>query len=157
MTVWLDAQLSPRLAKWLGDSFPVHALAVRDVGLRDADDETIYCAAAQAGAVVITKTATKYEMDWCVLHFQKGTLLLYKSTIVCRMIAERFPEVMALPDDEKFRFIAELWDDVTGGEVPDDPAIAVLIEQRLAEYWADPGNVSPWEDVKARILASRGK
>lgn len=77
--------------------------------------------------------------------------------MVCRKIAERFPEVMALPDDEKFRFIAELWDDVTGGEVPDDPAIAVLIEQRLAEYRADPGNVSPWEDVKARILAPRGK
>ncbi len=95
-------------------------------------------------------------MDWW-FHFQKGTLLLYKSTMVCRKIAERFPEVMALPDDEKFRFIAELWDDVTGGEVPDDPAIAVLIEQRLAEYRADPGNVSPWEDVKARILAPRGK
>ena len=59
MTVWLDAQLSPRLAKWLGDSFPVHALAVRDVGLRDADDETIYRAAAQAGAVVITKEDRK--------------------------------------------------------------------------------------------------
>lgn len=57
-------------------------------------------------------------MDWW-FHFQKGTLLLYKSTLVCRKIAERFPEVMALPDDEKFRFIAELWDDVTGGEVPE--------------------------------------
>ena len=43
MTVWLDAQLSPRLAKWLGDSFPVHALAVRDVGLRDADDYLDAC------------------------------------------------------------------------------------------------------------------
>ena len=44
------------------------------------------------------------------------------------MIAERFPEVMALPDDEKFRFIAELWDEVTGGEVLDYPAITALIE-----------------------------
>ena len=64
---------------------------------------------------------------------------------------------MALPDDEKFRFIAELWDDVAGADVPDDPAITLLIEQRLAEYRADPGNVSPWEEVKARILATRGK
>ena len=95
-------------------------------------------------------------MDWW-FHFQKGTLLLHKSTLVSRMIAERFPEVMALPDDEKFRFIAELWDDVTGSEVPDDPAITALIEQRLAEYRAHPEKVSPWEDVKAGILASRGK
>ena len=73
------------------------------------------------------------------------------------MIAERFPEVMALPDDDKFRFIAELWDDATGGEVPDDPTTTALIEERLAEYRANPGKVSPWEDVKARILASRGK
>ena len=67
MTVWLDAQLSPRLAKWLGDSFPVHALAVRDVGLRDADDETIYRAAAQAGAVVITK-----DRDFVDLQLRLG-------------------------------------------------------------------------------------
>ena len=73
------------------------------------------------------------------------------------MIAERFPEVMALPDDEKFRFIAELWDDVAGGEVPDEPWITALIEERLAEYRANPGKWSPWEGVKARILASRGK
>lgn len=45
MTVWLDAQLSPRLAqwlKWLTETFSVTALAVRDVGLRDADDAQIY-------------------------------------------------------------------------------------------------------------------
>ncbi len=64
---------------------------------------------------------------------------------------------MALTDDDKFRFIAELWDDLTGGEVPDDSSTTALIEQRLAEYRANPEKVSPWEDVKARILASRGK
>jgi putative addiction module component (TIGR02574 family) len=71
------------------------------------------------------------------------------------MIAERFPEVMALSDEDKFRFIAELWEDVAGGETADDPAITALLEQRLAEYRANPQDVSPWEDVKARILASR--
>lgn len=71
------------------------------------------------------------------------------------MIAERFPEVMALSDEDKFRFIAELWEDVAGGEMPDDPAVAALLEQRLADYRANPQHVSPWEDVKARILASR--
>jgi putative addiction module component (TIGR02574 family) len=71
------------------------------------------------------------------------------------MIAERFPEVMALPDDEKLRFIAELWEDVAGDDIPDDPAVVALIEQRLAEYRANPQDVSSREDVKSRILASR--
>ena len=64
---------------------------------------------------------------------------------------------MALPDDEKFRFIAELRDDVAGGEVPDDPEMAALIEKRLAEYRASPASGSSWEAVKTRIFASRGK
>jgi predicted nuclease of predicted toxin-antitoxin system len=43
------------LANWLGENLPVAALPVRDIDLRDADDETIYREAARAGVVVITK------------------------------------------------------------------------------------------------------
>jgi predicted nuclease of predicted toxin-antitoxin system len=57
MTVWLDAQLSPRLAGWLSESFPVTALPLRDLGLRDSSDEEIFKAARAAGAVVMTKDA----------------------------------------------------------------------------------------------------
>jgi putative addiction module component (TIGR02574 family) len=71
------------------------------------------------------------------------------------MIAERFPGVMALSDEDKLRFIAELWEDVAGGETADDPGVVPLLENRLAEYRANPEDVSPWEDVKARILAPR--
>jgi predicted nuclease of predicted toxin-antitoxin system len=67
MTLWLDAQLSPRLAYWLGDTFQVVARAVRDVGLRDADDDTIYQEAAKAGAVVITK-----DRDFIDLQLRLG-------------------------------------------------------------------------------------
>ena len=55
MTLWLDAQLSPRLARWLGEYLHVTALPVRDIGLRDADDEVIYRDAARAGVVMVTK------------------------------------------------------------------------------------------------------
>lgn len=61
MTLWLDAQLSPRLANWLGENLPVTALPVRDIDLRDADDETIYREAARAGVVVITKDHFKRQ------------------------------------------------------------------------------------------------
>ncbi|MBL9176679.1 MAG: DUF5615 family PIN-like protein [Verrucomicrobiaceae bacterium] len=56
MNLWLDAQLSPRLARWINQQFPgVTATALRDLGLRDAEDEGIFEQARQAGAIVMTK------------------------------------------------------------------------------------------------------
>ena len=34
MIVWVDAQLSPRIAQWLSTRFAVEAIPVRDLGLR---------------------------------------------------------------------------------------------------------------------------
>jgi predicted nuclease of predicted toxin-antitoxin system len=53
--VWTDAQLSPALAPWLRRTFGVQAVAVRDLGLREAEDPAIFAAARAAGAVVMTK------------------------------------------------------------------------------------------------------
>lgn len=53
--IWVDAQLSPRTAKWMAASFPVQACALRDIGLRDAEDEHIFEQARVANAVVFTK------------------------------------------------------------------------------------------------------
>ncbi len=55
MTIWVDAQLSPRTAQWITSHLPVQARALRELGLRDAEDEEIYAAARIAGAVVLTK------------------------------------------------------------------------------------------------------
>ena len=55
MKFWIDAQLSPRLAPWISEQFGVQAMAVRDLGLRDATDQAIFNAARVAQAVVITK------------------------------------------------------------------------------------------------------
>jgi predicted nuclease of predicted toxin-antitoxin system len=57
MKVWVDAQMSPAVASWLQATFKVEAVAVRDLGLRDADDRKIFGAAREAGAVVVTKDA----------------------------------------------------------------------------------------------------
>lgn len=54
-TIWLDAHLSPRLAQWLGATFDLQAMAVRDLGLRQAEDYDIFFAARNAGAIVVTK------------------------------------------------------------------------------------------------------
>ena len=57
MTIWIDAQLSPRVATWLGDRFGIDAVPVRDLGLRDAGDMEIFRAARDANVVVLTKDA----------------------------------------------------------------------------------------------------
>jgi predicted nuclease of predicted toxin-antitoxin system len=53
--VWVDAQLSPALAPWLGERFGVEAFSVQVLGYRDANDDEIFRAAREAGAVVMTK------------------------------------------------------------------------------------------------------
>jgi predicted nuclease of predicted toxin-antitoxin system len=55
MIIWLDAQLSPVIASWVTREFSVSAVAVRDLGLRDAKDQDIFSAARQADAIVMTK------------------------------------------------------------------------------------------------------
>ena len=55
MILWIDAQLSPALARWIGETFGVAAHAVRDLGLREAKGFAIFHAAREAGAVVISK------------------------------------------------------------------------------------------------------
>lgn len=55
MTVWLDAHLSPGIARWLSETFDVTALPVRELGLRGAEDDEIFFAARKAADVVITK------------------------------------------------------------------------------------------------------
>ena len=57
MTFWVDAQLPPGIALWLTANFPVQAFALRDLGLRDSEDEAIFRAAGAAGVVVLTKDA----------------------------------------------------------------------------------------------------
>jgi len=56
MTLWLDAQLPPALARWISEQpWGVSAVAVRDLGLRDASDQEIFRRARASGAVVMTK------------------------------------------------------------------------------------------------------
>ncbi|MDB6007648.1 MAG: hypothetical protein JWR15_4635 [Prosthecobacter sp.] len=71
------------------------------------------------------------------------------------MIAERFPEIAQLPDEDKLTLMAELWQDVTEDAADASPALSAFVEQRWQEYCLHPEHVSPWSQVKARILASR--
>jgi predicted nuclease of predicted toxin-antitoxin system len=55
MTIWVDAHLSPRIARWIEANFPFAARPLREIGLRDAEDDDIFAAARVARAVMLTK------------------------------------------------------------------------------------------------------
>jgi predicted nuclease of predicted toxin-antitoxin system len=55
--IWVDAQLPPDLARFLGKRFGIEAAHVLELGLAGAKDEAIFRAARVAGALVITKDA----------------------------------------------------------------------------------------------------
>lgn len=54
MRLLVDAQLPPALARWFGER-GVAAMPVRELGLRDSDDGTIWNFAAEGGWTVVTK------------------------------------------------------------------------------------------------------
>jgi predicted nuclease of predicted toxin-antitoxin system len=60
--IWVDAQLSPAIAKWIETDLGLPAQPIRDLGLRDAKDRQIFDAARQANAIVLTKDADFVEL-----------------------------------------------------------------------------------------------
>ena len=62
MNFWIDAQLPPSLAPWLTETFGVTAIALKDLGLRDAEDTDIFNSARSEGIVIITKDSDFIEL-----------------------------------------------------------------------------------------------
>ncbi len=57
----------------------------------------------------------------------------------------------------KLQLASELWDEALAHQqdIPVTPAQREEIERSMAEFEKDPGKVTTWEAVKARILAGR--
>ena len=53
--IWLDAHLSPKIAKWLKSELGLAASSLKFLGLQEADDEVIFQAARKADVVFLTK------------------------------------------------------------------------------------------------------
>ena len=60
--IWVDAHISPAVAKWISAELGHPAQPVRDLGLRSAKDKDIFAAARLANAIVMTKDADFAEM-----------------------------------------------------------------------------------------------
>jgi predicted nuclease of predicted toxin-antitoxin system len=62
MRIWIDAQLSPRIATWIVDNLDFQAVAIRDLGMRDAADLEIFNSAREEDAIVLTKDRDFLEL-----------------------------------------------------------------------------------------------
>jgi len=51
----VDAQLSPRIARWITSTIGLSGHPLREIGLRDAEYDEIFFAARAADAIVLTK------------------------------------------------------------------------------------------------------
>ncbi len=60
--------MSPRIARWISAHFAITATPLRELGLREADDEEIFAAARVAGVIVMTK-----DVDFVRLLEQLGS------------------------------------------------------------------------------------
>jgi predicted nuclease of predicted toxin-antitoxin system len=99
MTFWLDAHLDPDLAAWLGSRFGVTAKPLREIGLRDADDDVLFDAARRFGGIVIVTKDADFA-DFVrrrgsppqVLWLRCGNL----STVEMQLLlAREFPQALA--------------------------------------------------------------
>ncbi len=60
--IWLDAHLSPRIATWIRAELELEATALRDLGLRDAEDTEIFDQGRTANVIILTKDKDFAEM-----------------------------------------------------------------------------------------------
>lgn len=55
MKVWLDAHLSPAIAKFLNEEFNVEAYSLRGLGLRNCEDDELFNKAKKEDVIFVTK------------------------------------------------------------------------------------------------------
>lgn len=68
MKIWIDAQLSPLIARWITEKFAIEVVPVRELGFREALDKEIYNRANAEKVVVITK-----DIDFKILQDKLGS------------------------------------------------------------------------------------
>ena len=67
--IWLDAQLSPAISTFIFQTFTVSCKAMRELGLRDADDAVIFTKAKEHAKRIIIVTK---DSDFVDLLIRQG-------------------------------------------------------------------------------------
>ncbi len=64
-------------------------------------------------------------------------------------------EALKLSPSDRLQLIEALWDTLSEEDIPVTPEERSLIDARLADLEANPGDQSPWSEVKARLEQRR--
>ena len=69
------------------------------------------------------------------------------------MIAELVPGLEKLTREQKLQLVDELWAELADAdtEVSPDDLLYPMLQERLAEYRADPSKGAPWSEVQERF------
>ena len=67
------------------------------------------------------------------------------------MIVESIPAIQSLTVDQKLRLVWELWHDVSK-DTAVSPGAAALLDERLAEYQANPEATRSTDEITAGIM-----
>ena len=64
-------------------------------------------------------------------------------------------EALKLSPSDRLQLIEALWDTLSEEDIPVTPEERALLDARLADLEANPGDQSPWSEVKARLEQRR--
>jgi putative addiction module component (TIGR02574 family) len=64
-------------------------------------------------------------------------------------------EALRLSPKERLELIETLWNTLSEGDIPVTAEERALVDSRLADLEANPGDESPWPEVKARLAQRR--
>jgi putative addiction module component (TIGR02574 family) len=64
-------------------------------------------------------------------------------------------EALRMSPGERLKLIETLWDTLSEEDIPVTPEEQNLLDARLADLEANPGDQSPWAEVKARLEQRR--
>jgi putative addiction module component (TIGR02574 family) len=64
-------------------------------------------------------------------------------------------EALRLSPKERLELIETLWNTLSEEDIPVTAEERALVDARLADLEANPGNQSPWPEVKARLEQRR--
>ena len=67
------------------------------------------------------------------------------------MNANLLTEALKLSPGDRLQLIEALWETLSEEDVPVTPEERALLDARLADLDANPGDQSPWSEVRARL------
>lgn len=71
------------------------------------------------------------------------------------MIPDLLAEALKLSPSDRLQLIEALWDTLPEEDIPVTVEERALLDARLADLEANPGDQSPWPEVKARLEQRR--